>query len=162
MDALFARGLGTITRKSNLERLEAQVEMTEQGYQTLLLRARQSISLVDQKIFDIKNERNTKLNEELQRTRLELEQVAMRIDTSQNLLGEIRSVGPILVGNSSNLIEGRILTIVRMQDEKIVTIEADETTELVPGDVLKVEKSIIPLDIPDLNRKVIRSSADRN
>jgi hypothetical protein len=136
--------------------------MTEQGYQTLLLRARQSISLVDQKIFDIKNERNTKLNEELQRTRLELEQVAMRIDTSQNLLGEIRSVGPILVGNSSNLIEGRILTIVRMQDEKIVTIEADETTELVPGDVLKVEKSIIPLDIPDLNRKVIRSSADRN
>jgi protein involved in polysaccharide export with SLBB domain len=162
MEALFARGLGTITRKSNLERLEAQVEMTEQGYQTLLLRARQSISLVDQKIFDIKNERNTKLNEELQRTRLELEQVAMRIDTSQNLLGEIRSVGPILVGNSSNLIEGRILTIVRMQDEKIVTIEADETTELVPGDVLKVEKSIIPLDIPDLNRKVIRSSADRN
>jgi protein involved in polysaccharide export with SLBB domain len=162
MDALFARGLGTITRKSNLERLEAQVEMTEQGYQTLLLRARQSISLVDQKIFDIKNERNTKLNEELQRTRLELEQVAMRIDTSQNLLGEIRSVGPILVGNSSNLIEGRILTIVRMQDEKIITIEADETTELVPGDVLKVEKSIIPLDIPDLNRKVIRSSADRN
>jgi exopolysaccharide production protein ExoF len=159
VDALFARGLGTINRKSNLERLEAQVEMTEQGYQTLLLRARQNISQVDQKIFDLKHERNTKLNGELQRTRLELEQVAMKIDTSQNLLREVRSVGPSLVSTSSDMVEGRSLTIVRVQDGKTAIIEADENTELYPGDVLKVEKSIVPLDIPDLSRRLIKSSA---
>jgi len=162
VEALFARGLGTITRKSNLERLAAQVEMTEQGFQTLLLRARQNITQVKQKIFDIENERHTRLNSELQRTRLELEQVAMKIDTNQNLLVEIRSVGPSLVGYSPDLIEGRVLTIVRVQDGKTSTIEADENTELYPGDVLKVEKNIIPTDIPKMNKSLIRSSVERD
>ena len=85
----------------------------------------------------------------------------MKIDTSQNLLAEIRNVGPTLVGNSSDLIEGRSFTIVRVQDGKTSTIEADENTEVFPGDVLKVEKNIIPLDVPELSRRMIRSSAER-
>jgi exopolysaccharide production protein ExoF len=162
LESLFARGLGTISRRTNLERLEAQVVMTEQGYQTLLLRARQNISLVDQKMFDLKSERNSKLNAELQRTRLEIEQVAMRIDTSQSLLAEIKNVGPSLVGNLPDLVEARTLTIVRTQDGKAATIEADESTELFPGDVLKVEKNIVPTDLPGASRSLIRSSAGRN
>jgi exopolysaccharide production protein ExoF len=42
------------------------------------------------------------------------------------------------------VVETRSLTVVRVQDGKAQSIEADENTELLPGDVLRVQRSIIP------------------
>ena len=142
--ALARQGLTTATRQMNLERMQAQIEMNEQGYQTLILRSRQAISQVDQKIFDLKSERNATLTSELQRTRIDLDEVDSKFETNQSLLVEAQLTVPTLVGNSDGVVDVRSLTVVRVQDGKAQTIEADENTELLPGDVLRVQRSIIP------------------
>jgi predicted nucleic acid-binding Zn-ribbon protein len=148
--ALARQGLATATRLMGLERMQAQIEMNEQGYQTLILRARQNISQVDQKIFDLKSERNASLTAELQRTRMDLDEVGTKFETNQSLLVEAQLMVPTLVGNSDGLVEARSLTVVRVQDGKAQSIEADENTELLPGDVLRVQRSIIPTALDTL------------
>jgi exopolysaccharide production protein ExoF len=144
IQVLARKGLATATRLMGLERMQAQIEMNEQGYQTLILRARQGITLIEQKIFDLKSERNVSLTAELQKTRIELDEVGGKFETSQSLLMEAQLLMPTLVGNSDGVVETRILTVVRVQDGKAQSIEADESTELLPGDVLRVQRSIIP------------------
>jgi exopolysaccharide production protein ExoF len=145
---LIARGLTTTMRQLNLERMQAQFEMNEQGFQTLILRSRQGISQVDQKIFDLKSERNASLTAELQRIRLDIDDIGVKFDTNQSLLVEAQITAPTLVGNSDGVIESRSLTVVRVQDGKSQTIDADENTELLPGDVLRVQRSILPTGVP--------------
>jgi hypothetical protein len=142
--ALVRQGLATSTRQMGLERMQAQIEMNEQGFQTLILRSRQAISQVDQKIFDLKSERNATLTAELQRTRIDLDEVDSKFETNQSLLVEAQLTVPTLVSNSDGVVDARSLTVVRVQDGKAQTIEADENTELLPGDVLRVQRSIIP------------------
>lgn len=142
--ALVRQGLTTVTRQMNVERMQAQLEMNEQGFQTLILRSRQGISQVDQRIFDLKSERNANLTAELQRTRIDLDEVGIKFETNQSLLVETQLTVPTLVGNSDGVVEARSLTVVRVQDGKAQSIEADENTELLPGDVLRVQRSIIP------------------
>lgn len=141
---LVRQGLATVIRQMGLERMQAQIEMNEQGYQTLILRARQNISQVDQKIFDLKSERNATLTAELQKTRIDLDEVGGKFETNQSLLMEAQLMVPTLVGNSDGVVEARSLMVVRVQDGKAQSIEADENTELLPGDVLRVQRSIIP------------------
>jgi protein involved in polysaccharide export with SLBB domain len=141
---LVRRGLATVTRQMNLERMQAQIEMNEQGFQTLILRSRQNISQADQKIFDLKSERNASLTAELQRTRLDLDEVGNKFETSKSLLVEAQLTVPTLIGNSDGVVETRSMTVVRVQEGKMTTIDADEHTELLPGDVLRVQRSIIP------------------
>lgn len=142
--SLVRRGLATVIRQMNLERTQAQVEMNEQGFQTLILRSRQAISQVDQKIFDLKSERSAGLMAELQRTRVDLDEIGIKFETNQSLLIEAQLTVPTLVGNSDGVVDARSLVVVRVQDGKARSIEADETTELLPGDVLRVQRSIVP------------------
>jgi len=155
---LIARGLTTVTRQMNLERMLAQIEMNEQGFKTLILRSRQGISQADQKIFDLKSERNASLTAELQRTRLDIDDIGIKFETNQSLLVEAQLTVPTLVGNSDGIVETRSLQVVRVQDGKAKTIDADEHTELLPGDVLRVQRSILPttLGVPQIGvRNVI-------
>lgn len=141
---LVKRGLTTTSRLSNLERMQAQLDMNEQGFQMLILRSRQSITQADQRIFDLKSERNASLTAEVQKTRMDLDDVAVRFETNRSLLVEARVTIPTLVGNSDGTLETRSLTVTRMEDGKARTIEAEEHTELLPGDVLRVQKNILP------------------
>jgi exopolysaccharide production protein ExoF len=142
--ALVARGLSPVNRQMNLERLQAQIEMAEQGFQMVILRARLGITDVDQKVFDLKITRSAKLTEELQRTRVDLADIANRFRTDRDLLVEAQITTPTMVSGSSDLIETRSLTVVRVQEGKTVTLQADENTQLLPGDVLKVQRGMLP------------------
>ena len=157
--ALARQGLTTASRQMGLERMQAQIEMNEQGFQTLILRSRQGISQVEQRIFDLKSERNATLTAELQRTRIELDEVGTRFETNQSLLVEAQLMVPTLVGNSDGVVEARSLTVVRVQDGKALSIEADESTVLLPGDVLRVQRSVIPtaLDMQQLRPRNVVS-----
>jgi protein involved in polysaccharide export with SLBB domain len=142
---LYKRGLTTTARQMGLVRMQVQIEMNEQGFQTLILRARQNISQVEQKIFDLKSERNASLTAELQKTRLDLDDVNVKFETNQSLLVEANVVVPTMVGTSDGVVDLRSLTVVRVRDGKAQTIEADEHTELLPGDVLRVQRTILPV-----------------
>ncbi|MGO4172580.1 polysaccharide biosynthesis/export family protein [Bosea sp. TAF32] len=141
---LVRRGLSTLSRLTNLERMQAQLDMNEQGLQTLILRARQNITQVDQRIFDLKSERNASLTAEVQKVRMDLDDISVKFETNRSLLVEAQVTIPTLVGNSDATVETRSLTVVRMQDGKAQTIDAQESTELLPGDVLRVQRSILP------------------
>lgn len=139
--ALYARGLTTIMRQTDLERAQAQMMVAEQGFQTLMLRARQSITQIEQKIFDLQNERRAKLSSDVQQTRLELEETFNRINTNRNLMMEAQMTAPILAASSNDVGESRLFLIVRTADGKTTTIQAEDHLELQPGDVLKVQRS---------------------
>jgi exopolysaccharide production protein ExoF len=141
---LVKRGLTTFSRLSNLERMQAQLDMNEQGFQTLILRSRQNISQADQRIFDLKSERNASLTAEVQKIRMDLDEIGVKFETNQSLLVEAQVTVPTQVGNSDGPVETRSLTVVRMQDGKAQTIEAEESMELLPGDVLRIQRSILP------------------
>jgi exopolysaccharide production protein ExoF len=118
--------------------------MNEQGFQTLILRSRQNITQADQRIFDLKSERNASLTAEVQKVRMDLDEVSVKFDTNRSLLVEAKVTVPTLIGNSDGPVETRSLTVVRVQDGKSETIDAPESMELLPGDVLRVQRSIIP------------------
>lgn len=139
--ALFGRGLATISRQSALERTQAQIAVAEQGFQTLILRARQNITHIEQRIFDLQNERRGRLNAELQNTRLNLEEALNRIDTNRSLMLEAQFTAPILAANTEEFAETRSFQIVRSENGKPVTLAADEHMELQPGDVVKVQRT---------------------
>lgn len=141
---LVKRGLTTISRLANLERMQAQLEMNEQGFQTLILRSRQNITLADQRIFDLKSQRNATLTAEVQKVRMDIDDISVKFDTNRSLLVEAKVTVPTLVGVSDGAVETRSLVVVRMQDGKTSTIDATEHTELLPGDVLRIQRSILP------------------
>lgn len=142
--SLVKRGLTTLSRLANLERMQAQLESNEQGFQMLILRSHQSITQADQRIFDLKSERNATLTAEIQKIRMDLDEIGVKFDTNQSLLVEAQVTIPTLVGSSDGAVETRSLAVVRVQDGKSETIDAEEHMELLPGDVLRVQRAILP------------------
>jgi len=141
---LVKRGLTTLSRLTNLERMQAQLDMNEQGFQTLILRSRQNITQADQRIFDLKSQQNASLTAEVQKVRMDLDEISVKFDTNRSLLVEAKVTVPTLAGVSDGTIETRSLVVVRMQDGKSQEIEASENMELLPGDVLRIQRSILP------------------
>jgi len=141
---LVKRGLTTLSRLANLERMQAQLEMNEQGFQTLILRSRQNITQADQRIFDLKSQRNAAVTAEVQKVRMDIDDISVRFDTNRSLLVEAKVTVPALVGVSDGAVETKSLVVVRMLDGKTQTIDATESTELLPGDVLRIQRTILP------------------
>jgi len=141
---LLARNLVPVARQSNLERLQAEIETARQGYQAQILRGQENVTQIEEKIFELKNQRQSALVRELEKVGLDLEEVGVKIDTSRGLMAEVQFTAPSVVSRMSDIMESRILTVVRAQDGRSVAFDAGESTELLPGDVLKVEKSIVP------------------
>jgi len=161
--AMRARGLTSLNRQTTLDRMQAEVEMAAQGYYTLILRAQQNITQTEQMIFDLKSRRQTKLNEELRQIQFDLEDVAEKIDTNESLMAEARLASSRFASGSVDLVEARTITVIRMQDGKAATIEAGEGTALLPGDVLKVERSVVPTRVAaTIARKRSHVSSTRN
>jgi protein involved in polysaccharide export with SLBB domain len=140
--ALFARGLAPVSRKTGLERTQAEIAIAEQGLQTLILRARQNITQIEQRIFDLNYERRARIYSELQATRTELEEVSIKLETNKSLMIDVKFTTPLLVSTSEETGESRSVTIVRVVDGKTVSIPAEENQELRPGDVLKVQRTM--------------------
>ena len=142
--SLVKRGLTTISRLANLERMQAQLDMNEQGFLTLILRSRQNITQADQRIFDLKSQQNAALTAEVQKVRMDIDDISVRFDTNRSLLVEAKVTVPTLAGVSDGAVETKSLVVVRMQDGKAQEIDATEHTQLLPGDVLRIQRTILP------------------
>jgi protein involved in polysaccharide export with SLBB domain len=160
--SLFARGLAPVSRKTGLERVQAEIAISEQGMQTLILRARQNITQIEQRIFDLNYERRSRIYSEIQNTRAELEEISIKLDTSKSLMVDVQFTTPLRMSTSEEAVENRNLLIVRMVDGKTVTLPAEENQELRPGDVLKVQRTIpLPSEIERLRpHEVMIPAAD--
>jgi hypothetical protein len=69
-----------------------------------------------------------------------LEEVSVKLGTSLKLMADAQVRSNIIGASSTNVVDSRRLTVTRMLNGKAMTIDADQSTELLPGDVLNVDE----------------------
>ncbi|MGV2075623.1 MULTISPECIES: polysaccharide biosynthesis/export family protein [unclassified Rhizobium] len=130
--ALVAKGAVVATRQAEVERALRSYQDDKLDIITAIMRARQNISQTNRDLQALYDERKTEVASELQAERASLVQLQVKRETAQKLMMDNLSVaaGSARPGESPPI----SFTIVRQKAE----VEAAETTELSPGDVVKV------------------------
>lgn len=137
VETLVSKGLATMSRQSDLERRVADLRFDRLTQTTAILRARQARSQADRETAQLQDSRGTELALNLQDERSKLEQLLLRQATAQRLLLDL-DIAPASVNGQ---MAQPSYTIVRHGAQGSVELAADETTPLLPGDVLKVVRA---------------------
>lgn len=136
IDSLAQKGLVVNTRVLSTERSIAEMEGKILDLETAMLRAKQDISKAEQDAIDLKNDNESELATERQKAVAELNAVTLKLNTQKGLISEAGGVAPT-TGSESAL----SYVLVRKGIGKSSQITAEEDTPVLPGDVLKVERS---------------------
>lgn len=133
---LVEKGISVASRQSDLERQLASYRADRLDNLTAVMRARQSISEATRNLEGLQDQRETEIVSELQQEQSNIDSLRRKRDTTQKLLIDRLSATPGSIGTEA----GRTLdfTIIRRVDGKPTEIAATESSELMPGDVLKV------------------------
>jgi protein involved in polysaccharide export with SLBB domain len=143
---LVEKGLSASSRQFGLERLVAQISSEQLNIETGLLKAQQEISRTEVSIDEAQNNSRIEVASLLRATEAELKDVQTRYATSKKLLYDSEVVFPrVLTSRQREAAKDEPkYAIVRTVDGKTEEIQADETTEVLPGDTVKVD-----LPVPD-------------
>jgi len=139
---LAQQGLAVNTRVSNLERTVAEIESRLLDIGTASLRAKQEINKATQDEIALRNDRIAELALELQKVDADLEAASLKMGMYGNLMSEALSIAPA-AGASADAVQPSFV-IVRASDGKARELTADETTPILPGDVVKVKFLVAP------------------
>jgi protein involved in polysaccharide export with SLBB domain len=141
VSTLVQKGLSVTSRSFDLERNVADLETRRLDLDTASLKAKQDLSEAERDALDLTTKRNADMLQELQRTQSEIDQLAARLATQNNLLaessaysGRLAAIG--FTGRKAEL----SFRITRQAAGKSVTTEATEDSLVMPGDVLRVER----------------------
>lgn len=132
VSALVARGIAPAPREMALERALAQIQSERLTSETGLLRARQEISRTNLLKLELRNNHANEVASSLREVEGELSAVERRAETALHLLHESETLAPVPIDRVT-------YTIVRNTDAGSEVIEAAETTQVLPGDTVKVE-----------------------
>lgn len=138
VSTLVKKGLSAAPREIALERTLADVQSSRLAAETGLLRARQEISRTDLSILEVRNSFSNEVTVALRETQAQLDETGRKAVTAVQLLHESEVSAPRLLALRSRAQEP-IYTIVRPDGDGTVEIPATETTEISPGDTVKVE-----------------------
>lgn len=133
VESLVKKGIATVSRRSDLERDVASYRFDRLTQTTAILRAEQALSQAKREAAGLLDARQTQDTLDLQTAQEKLGQLLLQQATSQRMLLNIDSES---VGEGQTASLG--FTIVRQGPDKLVELSADETTLLLPDDVLKV------------------------
>jgi polysaccharide export outer membrane protein/exopolysaccharide production protein ExoF len=124
-----------------VERNAAQLQGDRLRLETALARAGQEASKTEIAIIELQNRRATDINAELRQSQARLNELGERIETAQRLLYETEVSAPRLLSvRSSRLKEIQpTYTIVRVSSGRPVEVEANDATQIEPGDTIKIE-----------------------
>jgi protein involved in polysaccharide export with SLBB domain len=138
---LYKQQLVTAPRKLAVERNAAQLQGDRLRLETALARAGQEASKTEIAIIELQNRRATDINAELRQSQTRLNELGERIETAQRLLYETEVSAPRLLSvRSSRLKEIQpTYTVVRVSSGRPVEVEANDATQIEPGDTIKVE-----------------------
>ena len=141
---LLEKGIATLSRRSELDRLLTNLRADKLDQTTAILRAQQSLSETNRNAAGLRDKRRTELAQDLQSEQAKLEQLTLQQATTQNLLLQLDLDNPITASAAAG--EDSMLTyaIVRQEQSKTEDLVADENTVLMPGDVLKVIAPLPP------------------
>jgi protein involved in polysaccharide export with SLBB domain len=137
--ALSAKGLALTPTLFTLERSLAQVVNEQMSTGTAIVKAQENITLAEQQARDRSLKRNRDNEKDLQQTKDELAEVRARIRTAGDLLTEAQITAPAEARErlaERNQKSGFVL--VRKDGKTTREIAADETTPVLPDDIIKV------------------------
>jgi protein involved in polysaccharide export with SLBB domain len=137
---LYKQQLVTAPRKLAVERNAAQLQGDRLRLETALARAGQEASKTEIAIIELQNRRATDINAELRQSQTRLNELGERIETAQRLLYETEVSAPRLLAVRSRLKETQpAYTVVRVISGRAVELEANDATQIEPGDTIKIE-----------------------
>lgn len=140
VESLTEKGLTVSSRKLSLEQRIADVQASLLDIDTASLKAKQDASKANQDETNLKNDWDAMLAQELQNTERELEAVTLKLSTSQKLVSEALLQSAEAATTKENGSGADIAyVIVRQKDGQATEVTADEMTEVLPGDVVKVQ-----------------------
>lgn len=139
VDSLAERGLTISSRKLTLEQRVADLQAALLDIDTSTLKAKQDATKAQQDETNLINDWDATLAQEMQNTESELEAVTLKLETSQKLMTEalMQSADASAVKRDPS---GADVTyvILREKDGRATEVPATETTQILPGDVIKV------------------------
>ena len=137
---LVTKGLAAAPRQFNLERQLAQAQSDRLSAETSLLRAKQEISRTNLSIIELQDGRKTEVTNDLRQTQSALEENRRKESTAEQLLYNSEVTAPQLLArrNASSRVEPIYTIFRRTAEGQSITINADETTVVEPGDTLRV------------------------
>ncbi len=138
---LVKKGLTPSARQFSLERLLAEISSEQLRLETSLLKAKQEISRTDVSIDEAQNKNAIEVASLLRTTEAEIDDTQMKYKTEEKLLYDSEVVFPRLLTSrrqNSEKNEPRY-SIVRIVDGTSEELKASETTDVLPGDTIKIE-----------------------
>lgn len=144
VNRLNEQGLALAQRRISAEERAAEVESTLLDIDTSTLRAKQDINKAQQDEINLRNDWVAQRSKELQDTEAELQKLNLQLGTSRELMSEALAQSAEAIrfdpsGKSATV----TYVIVRQEDGKAKEIKADETTAILPGDVIKVSSEVL-------------------
>jgi protein involved in polysaccharide export with SLBB domain len=137
---LYKKQLVTAPRKLALERNAAQLQGDRLRLETALARARQEASKTEIAVIELRNRRSTEINAELRQSQARLNELGERIETAQRLLYDTEVSAPRLLAVRNRIKESAPnYTVVRVISGRPVELEANDATQIEPGDTIKIE-----------------------
>lgn len=136
---LVERGLSVESRRSALEQRVSDREVARLELETAQLNAAQQLNELARDRSELINERRKSLVERIGDVRLEIEKLRVRMDTQAALYAEALRYGDGFV--AMDRAGGATFEITRRDGDGVTLIEAEESTRLRPGDVLRVALS---------------------
>ncbi|MGO4440691.1 polysaccharide biosynthesis/export family protein [Rhizobium sp. RAF56] len=151
--SLVERGAATNSRQIDLERMLTGYRSDRLDMITASMRAHQSIAETARNLAGLYDARHTEVASDLQSEQASLEQLKSKRDTLQKQLLDALQSGDGSLVDSKDAI-ALSFSIIRRVTGKIENLMASEATGLVPGDVVKVARSL-----PAPERSPVQSSA---
>jgi len=133
---LVEKGLTITSRQMDLERLLTTYRSDRLDLVTAIMRGRQAINETTRNLEGLSDTRRSEIASEVQAEKANLDQLKLKRDTTQQLL-----LGELSTGtNVNNRDEELPLTfsLSRRDKGQVNQFQASETTELAPGDVVRV------------------------
>jgi exopolysaccharide production protein ExoF len=139
VEDLAEKGLALSARKISAEQRAADLEAALLDIDTASLKARQDISKADQDEITLRNDWDNQLAQEMQDTETELETLQLKLSTSQTLMQEAvaQSADAARLGTNGQGVNISY-SIVREENGQPKEIAANENTDVLPGDLIKV------------------------
>jgi protein involved in polysaccharide export with SLBB domain len=137
---LYKKQLVTSSRKLAVERNATQLQGDRLRLETALARARQEASKTEIAVIELQNKRSTEINADLRQSQARLNELGEKIETAQRLLYETEVSAPRLLSVRNRIKESAPnYTVVRVISGRAVELEANDATQIEPGDTIKIE-----------------------
>ncbi|HEY1541580.1 MAG TPA: polysaccharide biosynthesis/export family protein [Xanthobacteraceae bacterium] len=140
VSSLVQKGLAVTGRELALEQTVGDLEGRLLDAEVASVRAQEEARKADRDADDFKSKRMESVNDDLQKTRHEVEEASAKVATANQLVDEATVVAPRLaLERDDTSLRKPVYSILRKVDGKSMQIPADQNADVQPGDVVRVD-----------------------